>query len=400
MGTELGESGRRGESWSATAEVAGLGVRAEDRWRDIRTLGANGVRTSLPDGRPVVQFASNDYLGLSGHPSVIAASVAATEQWGTGSGASRLVVGSRPVHDELEAALAEWKHSEAALLFASGYAANVGVVGALTRLGEATGRPIAVVSDALNHASIIDGTRQARVPVSVYAHNDVEAARAAIVEHGAAGRRSVIVTDSVFSMDGDVAPLFELAELAQATGALLVVDDAHAVFAAHGADALTSSDAEILIVGTLSKALGSLGGFVAGPRSLVDWCRNTARSFIFSTASPPSVVAAALAALAVVRSEEGSALTAALRANVDALLPGHVSAVVPVVLGEERRALDVSAALLERGLLVPAIRPPTVAVGASRLRIAVSAAHTPTEVAELIAALGALGVTLDAEVAA
>jgi 7-keto-8-aminopelargonate synthetase-like enzyme len=270
----------------------------------------------------------------------------------------------------------------------------------LTRLGDATGRPIAVVSDALNHASIIDGTRLARVPVSVYPHNDVEAARAAIVEHGAAGRRSVIVTDSVFSMDGDVAPLFELAELAQATGALLVVDDAHAVFAGHGADALASSDAEILIVGTLSKALGSQGGFVAGPRSLVDWCRNTARSFIFSTASPPSVVAAALAALAVVRSDEGRALTAALRANVDALLPGHVSAVVPVVLGEERRALDVSAALLDRGLLVPAIRPPTVAVGASRLRIAVSAAHTPADVAELIEALGALGVTLDAEVAA
>jgi len=384
-----------GEGWPQRIARRLEAIRAEGRWREYRDFDALGPEGELTaEHRTVVSFASNDYLGLTAHPAVIAAAHDALDRWGAGTGGSRLVTGSRPVHRDLEAELAAWKGTDRAVLFPTGFATNLGV---LATLG---GPGVRIVSDSLNHASIIDGTRQARVPVSVYAHNDVEAARAAIVEHGAAGRRSVIVTDSVFSMDGDVAPLFELAELAHATGALLVVDDAHAVFAGHGADALTSSDAEILIVGTLSKALGSLGGFVAGPRSLVDWCRNTARSFIFSTASPPSVVAAALAALAVVRSEEGSALTAALRANVDALLPGHVSAVVPVVLGEERRALDVSAALLERGLLVPAIRPPTVAVGASRLRIAVSAAHTPTEVAELIAALGALGVTLDAEVAA
>lgn len=371
------------------------GLVADGLFKRERVISSpQSAHVTLADGSALLNLCANNYLGLADHPDLVAAAKVALDDHGYGMASVRFICGTQDVHKQLEGRLSAFLGTDDTILYSSCFDANGGLFE--TILDEQD----AVISDSLNHASIIDGTRQARVPVSVYAHNDVEAARAAIVEHGAAGRRSVIVTDSVFSMDGDVAPLFELAELAHATGALLVVDDAHAVFAGHGADALTSSDAEILIVGTLSKALGSLGGFVAGPRSLVDWCRNTARSFIFSTASPPSVVAAALAALAVVRSEEGSALTAALRANVDALLPGHVSAVVPVVLGEERRALDVSAALLERGLLVPAIRPPTVAVGASRLRIAVSAAHTPTEVAELIAALGALGVTLDAEVAA
>ena len=274
-------------SWARSAEAAGDDVRLADRWREIRTLSSGGVHTTLPDGRSVLQFASNDYLGLSSHPAVVAAAIEATEQFGAGSGASRLVVGSRPPHDELEAALADWKHAEAALLFPTGYGANVGVLGALARLGATSGSPIAIVSDELNHASIIDGTRLARVPVSVYRHNDVEMASAAIAAHARDGRRSVIVTDSVFSMDGDVAPLTELAEVASATGALLVVDDAHAVFAGHGADLIGASldpAVEMLVVGTLSKTLGSVGGFVAGPRSLVEWCRNTARSFIFSTA--------------------------------------------------------------------------------------------------------------------
>ena len=382
-------------TWADLADLAGDTVRAEDRWREIRSLGGGGVTTMLPDGRTVLQFASNDYLGLSQHPAVRAAAAAAAEEWGTGSGASRLVVGSRPLHDDLERELASWKHADAALLFASGYAANVGVLGALARLGAATGAPVAIVSDELNHASIIDGSRLARVPVTVFRHADVDAAAAAVRSHRAEGRRCVVVTDSVFSMDGDVAPLAALGELAEATGSLLVVDDAHAVFDGHGVDVVAGSAAEVLVVGTLSKTLGSLGGFVAGAAPLVDWIRNTARSFIFSTASSPPVVAAALAALEIVRGDEGAALTARLAANVDRLAPGHPSAVVPVVLGDERRTLDVSAALLEAGLLVPAIRPPTVAPGSSRLRIALSSGHSIADVDRLLGELTRLGVSLD-----
>ncbi|MFN8051868.1 MAG: aminotransferase class I/II-fold pyridoxal phosphate-dependent enzyme [Acidimicrobiales bacterium] len=256
------------------------------------------------------------------------------------------------------------------------------------------------MSDELNHASIIDGSRLARVPVSVYPHNDHEAAAAAVASHARDGRRGVIVTDSVFSMDGDVAPLVSLAEVAASTGALLVVDDAHAVFAGAGADVLAADTsvgaaADVLVVGTLSKTLGSLGGFVAGPAPLVEWCRNTSRSFIFSTAPTPAAAAAALAALGVLRSEDGAALISSLRANVDRFDATHPSAVVPLVLGEERRALDVSAALLDAGLLVPAIRPPTVAPGASRLRIALSAEHTAADVGLLLDALASLGVELE-----
>lgn len=380
--------------WSESARRAADGLRSLDRWRVVRSLAGGGVSTTTPDGRSVVQFASNDYLGLSQHPDVRAAAASATAELGTGSGASRVVVGSRPVHDELESQLAAWKHTDAALLFATGYAANVGVLTSLARLGTTDGAPLAIVSDELNHASIIDGSRLARVPVSVFPHADVDAAAAAIDAHGRDGRRSVVVTDSVFSMDGDVAPLRDLAAMTAVSGALLVVDDAHAVFPGEGADVLAGSDAEVLVVGTLSKALGSLGGFVAGPTPLVDWLRNTARSFIFSTASPPAVIAAAAEALRIMRSPEGDALVAALRANVDRLLPGHPSAVVPIVLGEEARALGVSAALLEDGLLVPAIRPPTVAVGTSRLRVALSAAHSPADVDRLVDALTRLGVAV------
>lgn len=379
-------------SWRERAELAGAVIRSNDRWRTVRTLTHNGVRTALPDGRVVVQFASNDYFGLSAHPAVIDASIDATKRWGTGAGASRLVVGSRPIHDELESALADWKATDAALLFPTGYAANLGVLCAIARLGIADHGSIGFVSDELNHASLIDGVRLTKASLSIYPHADVEAAAEEIAANAEAGRRSVIVTDSVFSMDGDVAPLLDLARLAAATGSLLVVDDAHAVLPGHGADVLQLADhgAEVLVVGTLSKSLGSLGGFVAGSGPIVDWCRNTARPFIFSTATPPAVAAAALAALGVLRGPEGSELIDRLRANIDVLVPDHRSGVIPVILGAEEEALRVSAALLERGLLVPAIRPPTVAAGSSRLRIAVSAAHTSEDLTRLVDALSEL----------
>ena len=350
-------------SWSAWAAGERARIEASGRWRSIRT----------PDPA-LVCFASNDYLGLTRHPAVVAAAHDALDRWGTGSGAARLVVGSRPVHDALEAELAEWKGAEAALLFSSGYAANVGVLSALAGPG------VRVLSDELNHASIIDGCRLSRAEVCVYRHNDLDHAAALL---GEASGRAVVVTDAVFSMDGDEAPVAELAELCATHGALLVLDEAHAVLGPR----CDVDPTALLRVGTLSKTLGALGGFVAGPRSLVELLVNRARSFVFSTALSPADAAAAQAALRVLRSAEGEALVARLRHNVERVAPGHASPIVPIVLGDEQAALAASAALLEQGLLVPAIRPPTVPEGTSRLRVALSAAHTDTEVDALVAAL-------------
>ncbi|UDY37999.1 aminotransferase class I/II-fold pyridoxal phosphate-dependent enzyme [Dermatobacter hominis] len=369
-------------------------IRAADRWRTVRTLGGGAPRTTLGDGTPVVHFASNDYLGLSQHPEVIAAATAATAAEGTGAGASRLVVGGRHVHDELEAELAAWTGHEAAVVFPTGFAANLGAMGALVGAGGRAGTT--VFSDELNHASIIDGIRAARARVDVYPHLSTPVGGDAleVLADGLAARETphaVVVTDLVFSMDGDVAPVRELAELCAEHDAVLVLDEAHAALGPHDAAATArAAGCDVVTVGTLSKTLGSVGGFVAGDRDVVDLCVNTARSFIFTTAPPPSTAAAALAALRIVRGPEGDALRARLRSHVDRVRPGHPSAVVPVVLGSEEAALAGSRALLEQGLLVPAIRPPTVPAGTSRLRVALSAAHDEADVERLAVELDRL----------
>ena len=363
-------------SWDQWAATLNDSVRAEGRWRSVRDVDGRGPTGRL-DGREIVSFASNDYLGLTAHPAVIAAAREATARWGAGSGSARLIVGSRPVHSELERALADWKGTAAALLFPTGFAANLGVLGALGGPG------VTIFSDERNHASIIDGCRTARARVSVYDHGDLDA-----LEHGlTSAGRSIVVSDSVFSMDGDIADVDRLASLCRRHDALLVLDEAHAVLGPEpdlrGVTALR--------VGTLSKFLGAMGGFVAGSGALIELLVNRARPFIFTTASSPGDAAAALAALGVLRSDEGDALKARLRAHVERLAPGHPSPIVPVVLGDEDRALKASAALLERGLLVPAIRPPSVAPGASRLRVTLSAAHTPEQVDSLSRALDEVG---------
>jgi len=351
----------------------------------VRDLDGGHPRTALSaDGRPVVSFASNDYLGLSQHPAVIAAALDATSHEGTGAGSARLIVGARPVHRALEDDLAAWKGTESALLFSTGYAANLGV---LTTLG--ADRDTLLLSDELNHASIIDGTRLARAPVAVYRHADVDHVAALIDGHPG---RSVVVSDAVFSMDGDVAPTEDLADVCERRGAMLVLDEAHAVL---GPAAPHRPGTTVLVVGTLSKALGSLGGFVAGPSAYIDLFTSAARSFIFTTATPPGDAAAARAALAILRSTEGDDLVATLRGHVGRLRTDHPSPIIPVLLGTEQRALAVAEALLERGLLVPAIRPPTVAPGTSRLRIALSAAHTTAQVEALADALADLLADLD-----
>jgi 8-amino-7-oxononanoate synthase len=369
-------------------------IDAAGQWRAPRPFDAAGPAGDLTPSpgaapRQVVSFASNDYLGLTQHPAVVAAAHAALDRWGAGSGAARLVVGDRPAHHDLERELAAWRGTEAALLFPTGFAANLGV---LTTFG-APG--VRIVSDELNHASIVDGSRLARADVAIYAHRDMDALAARLRERQRDGGRSIVVTDTVFSMDGDIAPLDDIVALCVEHGALLIVDEAHAVLGPEP-DILHADGLDCLQVGTLSKTLGSLGGFVAGSQRSVELLVNRARSFIFTTASTPADTAAALAALEVVRSSEGDELRARLRGHVAALAPGHPSPILPVVVGGESDAVAAAAALLDRGLLVPAIRPPTVPPGTSRLRIALSAAHTDGQIAMLRDVLAALALAPDA----
>ncbi len=357
--------------WAAWADDECRQVAAAGRWRAVRDL----------DVAPSATFASNDYLGLSQHPEVIAAAHEALDRYGTGAGSARLVAGSRTVHSQLEAELAEWKGTEAAVLFPTGYAANLGV---LTTFGPARAR---ILSDERNHASIVDGCRLARAEVEVYDHADLSHVADLLAATAATRTPAVVVTDTAFSMDGDVAPVDKLARLCADHGALLVLDEAHAVLGPSPAPAELDG-VDHLRVGTLSKTLGSVGGFVAGSRRFVDLLVNRARPFIFTTAPAPADAAAALAALRVLRSREGTRLIQRLRHHVTTVAgAAHPSPIVPVILGDERAALDASAALHARGLIVPAIRPPTVAPGTSRLRISLSAAHTDDQVARLTEAL-------------
>lgn len=374
----IGDTG----GWSAWADRQVAGITAAGRWREVRAFDAAGP-VGCRDGQSVTSFASNDYLGLSHHPAVAAAAIDAIERWGTGAGASRLVVGSRPVHHDLESALAAWKGTEAALVFPTGYAANLGV---LTTFGHAGAH---ILSDELNHASIVDGCRLAKAEVTVYPHADLPSVAELLAADLASGRPSLVVTDAVFSMDGDLAPLVELAECCVAHRALLVVDEAHDVF--HASDALAGVPGlDWLRVGTLSKTLGSLGGFVAADRRSIDLLVNRARPFIFTTALSPADAAAAGAALAISVGPEGDRLRGRLRAAIDRIAPGAPSPIIPIVLGSEDAAVAAADRLLADGLLVPAIRPPTVPPGTSRLRVALSAAHDEADVGRLATALDGL----------
>lgn len=367
--------------WTAWAGNQLDAIRAAGRWRATRAFDTLGPSGTLGQ-RHVVSYASNDYLGLSAHPDVAAAAHAAIDRWGTGSTASRLIVGTRPIHDELEAELAAWKDAERAVVFPTGFAANLGV---LTTVG---GADATIFSDELNHASIIDGVRLSRAAVEIFRHNDVEHLDALLRDHRSTGRRGVVVADAVFSMDGDVAPVDELARLCAHHGALLVLDEAHAVF---GPPVPTLDGLVTIRVGTLSKTLGSLGGFATAPAAFADLLVNRARSYIFTTALSPADAAAGLAALRLLRGPAGAALLEHLRALVDRIEPGHPSPILPIVLGDEDAALKAAAALLERGIFVPAIRPPTVPVGSSRLRIALSAGHSHEMMTVLLDALARLG---------
>jgi 8-amino-7-oxononanoate synthase len=343
----------------------------------------------------LVNFASNDYLGLSAHPRVIEAAQRAAGEWGTGAGASRLVTGTRPVHERLEESLASYWRAEAAVVFATGYQANLGVLATLGAREDA-----AILSDRLNHASIIDGARLAKAPVMIYEHCDVDHAAALLREARSAGRHPIVVTDLVFSMDGDTAPIQELGDACAKVGALLVVDVAHAVLGPDITleDGRTYRGAEVLVVGTLSKYLGSLGGFVCGAAPLVQLLVNRARSLIYTTALSPCDAAAALAALEVLEGSEGRELLAGLRERVDSFTgelwgrQGWPSPIVPVVVGDDSLCVELSGRLESEGFLVPAIRPPTVPEGTARLRVSLSSSHAPDAVVGLARLLRSLGV--------
>jgi glycine C-acetyltransferase/8-amino-7-oxononanoate synthase len=338
----------------------------------------------LLDGKPVLLLCSNNYLGLADHPAVRQAAADAAMRWGVGSGASRLVSGTMTIHRRLEERLAVFKRRQSALLFGSGYLANAGTIAALARPGDV------IFSDELNHASIIDGCRISRADVFVYDHCDVEHLEWGIAQ--AEGRGALIVTDSVFSINGDVAPLGEIVEVAQRHGLRTLVDEAHAtgVLGPGGRGALAEAGLEDqvdVIVGNLGKALGSYGAFVACDQQMARYLLNTARTFIFSTALPPPAVAAALAALAML--EERPRRVEKLAANATAFraalaregfdVAGSRTQIIPLVIGEAERAMQICEAALARGVFAQAIRPPTVPPMTSRLRLAVMATHREEE---------------------
>ena len=345
--------------------------------------GPQGPRV-LIDGSEVLLLCSNNYLGLADHPRVRQAAAEAAERFGAGAGASRLISGSMSLHRELEGRLAAFEGSEAALLFGSGYLANTGVVAALA------GRDEVVFSDELNHASIIDGCRLSRAETFVYRHRDTDHLEWGLRRAG--GRARLIVTDGVFSMDGDVAPLGELVALARLHQCMLVVDEAHGTGAlgpgGRGAVAAAGLSGEVdVIVGTLGKALGGYGAYVCASRQIVELLVNTARPFIFSTAPPPPSVGAALAALSVLIARPG--LVEQLRRNAATLREalatqglatnGSRTQIVPVMVGDARRAVTLCERSLEGRVFAQAIRPPTVPKGSSRLRLTVMANHRAEE---------------------
>ena len=370
-----------------------------------RTLAARGGPQRgdriTTGGQTLVNFGSNDYLGLAADPRIAAAVKVAIDQYGWGSGASPLVTGRSELHAELERKLAEFEATEAALLFPSGYAANVGTITALVGKGDA------IYSDELNHASIIDGCRLSGAAVHVFPNQWSSASRQedldqldALLHEGTGFRRRLIVTDSLFSMHGTYAPLAELALLAKKHNAMLLVDEAHATGVAgeHGRGLCEDAgieEAAHVRVGTLSKALGSHGGFVAGPRRLVDWLANRARSYVFSTAAPAAIAAAGLAALEIVRNERHrrqrlEKLASHLRGKLfkrGLTQPTSCSQIIPMVVGDADRTMAAATELRRRGFVVPGIRPPSVPKGQSLLRISLTCLHTLEQIDDLAAAL-------------
>lgn len=379
-------------------------IREQGLYRELRRVHSPQSPHIKIGGKEFLNFSSNDYLGLANHPELKQAAAEAIGRYGAGAGASRLICGSLSPHHELEDALAAFKKTESALAFSSGYAAAIGVICALA------GKDDVIILDKLVHACIVDAARLSGAKLRVFAHNDLneleDILRWAKDRPAPAANsrqpRALVITESVFSMDGDTAPLREIVALKNQYGAWLMVDEAHAtgLFGKHRRGLIEEhsvSDQVEIQMGTLGKALGSSGGYICGPRELVDYLINRARSFIFSTAPVPAAAAAARAAVELVQSSAGETLAKQLWSLVDVTRTelakngwppsASQSAIIPLPIGAEDIAVETAAALRERGLYIPAIRYPTVARGQARLRLTLTAAHTSEDIAKLIAAL-------------
>ena len=364
-----------------------------------RVLERQQAARSRFDGRDVINLASNNYLGLAAHPRLKQAAARAAMDYGAGSGAVRTIAGTMTLHRELERRFAEFKGAEDALMFQSGFTANSGTVAALLTKEDV------IVSDQLNHASIIDGARLSRAEIKVFPHKDVAAARKLLGETRSPARRQLLITDGVFSMDGDIAPLPDLVEAAEEHGAIMMIDDAHAsgVLGPGGKGTVAHfglDPARVDVqVGTLSKAIGVLGGFIAGPSHLIQWLVNRGRPFLFSTSCPPAVAAACIAALDVMRDEPERierlwSNTAFFKEGLHDLgfdTGASETPITPVIAGEETKAVELSRLLWEEGVFTPAIVFPTVAKGRARVRTIVTADHTEDDLKEALEAFGSVG---------
>jgi glycine C-acetyltransferase len=366
-----------------------------------RTLeGPQGARARY-DGRDVINLASNNYLGLASHPRLNEAACRAAMELGAGSGAVRTIAGQMTLHRELEERFAAFKHAETALMFQSGFTANAGTVAAILTKDDV------IVSDRLNHASIIDGARLSRAEIAVFDHRDAEHADRLLTETARPGRRQLLITDGVFSMDGDIAPLPDLVEVAERRGAIMMVDDAHAsgVLGEGGAGTVDHFGLHGRVdiqVGTLSKAIGVLGGFIAGPSQLIEWLQNRGRPYLFSTSAPPPVVAACITALDVIADEPDR--LARLWSNTDLFKAGlhelgfdtgaSETPITPVITGDEERTQAFAVRLFEEGVFCPAIVFPTVASGSARVRTIVTADHTEDDLRTSLEVFGRVGAEL------
>jgi glycine C-acetyltransferase len=356
-----------------------------------RTLeGPTGARARF-DERDVINLASNNYLGLANHPRMNEAAARAAREYGAGTGAVRTIAGSMTMHRQLERRLAEFKHAEDALTFQSGFTSNAGTVAAILTKEDV------IVSDQLNHASIIDGARLSRADIKVFPHKDVDAADALLTETKREGRRQLLITDGVFSMDGDIAPLPDLVQVAERQGAIMMIDDAHAsgVLGAGGAGTVDHFGLHGRVdiqVGTLSKAIGVLGGFIAGPTHLIEWLQNRGRPYLFSTSSPPAVVAACIEALDIIHDEPERlerlwSNTRSFKAGLHDLgfdTGASETPITPVITGEEDATQAFARRLFDEGVFSPAIVYPTVARGLARVRTIVTAEHTQEDLKEAL----------------
>ena len=369
--------------------------------RRLRTIASATGPTVMLEGREVILLSSNNYLGLATHPTVVEAAITATRRYGAGSGAARLVCGTLMPHEALETALARFKGTEAALTFAAGYLANIGVIPALI------GKDGLILADRLCHASLIDGCRLSGATFRVYHHRDMNHLEQLLARR-TSGKPTLIVTDGIFSMDGDIAPMKDIAQLAERYGATIYVDDAHGtgILGPTGRGTLEHCEVESRVpyhMGTLSKAIGSAGGYLAGSAAFIAYLVNTCRAFTYTTAPPPATAAAATAAIQVIEQEPDR--RARLWQNRERLAQGLTrlgfrlaaseSPILPIIVGDPDRAMNLAQALIDQGVYAPAIRPPTVPPATSRIRLTITADHTDEQIDQALAGLERAGRTLN-----